>query len=167
MTEEFYKRMQEATAPAIAKKQDLLLANYAMAELYRRIVLGFVGTYDYISNTFRRNLISEELRLIIGEPDDIETYKKTYEEGKKDLGAVKLKYNSDNIPEYLNNDKYNIELINEMLEKDNIIVEDKTVLDKRHISIYFDSSVILNACSNFEEELSTFQKTKNNNETNK
>ena len=160
MTEEFYKRMKEATAVAIARKKNIIDGNKEIAELYRRIVLGFVETYDFISNTFKRELISDDLKKIIGRPDDIETFKKTYEEGREELGAIKLKYEHGDIPIYMIQDTYDIDMINEMLKKDDIIVEDITVNDVRQISIYYDTRVILDACDTFDEELNGTKKVK-------
>ena len=163
MTEEFYKRMKEATQEAIARKQSIIDANKEIAELYRRIVLGFVSTYDFISNTFKRELISNDLKKIIGRPDDIETFKKTYEEGREDLGAIKLKYEHGDIPIYMIQDRYDIDMINEMLKKDDIIVEDKTKDNCRHINIYYDAKVIVEACAAFDKELYGPQKVKTKN----
>lgn len=165
MTEEFKKRMEEVTAPAIARKQELITASFATAEVYKRIVLGFVGTYDFVSNTFKRDLISDKLRIIIGQPEDIETYKKTYEEGKENTGAIKLKYKSDNMPFCLTNEKANLDMVNKILEQDDIEVEDVSVLDSRYINIYFNASVIIDACTKLDEELSGPQKIKKPNET--
>ena len=165
MTEEFYKRMQEATQEAISRKRSIIDANKEIAELYRRIVLGFVSTYDFISNTFKRELISDDLKKLIGTPLDIETFKKTYEEGREELGAIKLKYEHGNIPTYMIQDRYDINMINEMLKKDDIILEDKTKGNNRYINIYFDAKVIVEACTAFDEELYGVHKVKKPNET--
>lgn len=131
MTEEFFKRMQEANEKAIKvykKLDEKYLAecekNKKYADLYLELVLLFIEIYDYKKSSFNINSIERDLSETIGHPESIIAYI----DEEKQLASIHLHYKRnrnlrlDGLPEFIYAEKINFNVVNETLSENGISV---------------------------------------------
>lgn len=156
MTEEFLKRMQEANEKAIKvykkldeKFLDECEKNKKYVDLYLELVLSFIEIYDYKKGSFNINSIERDLSEVIGQPERISAYIND----EKQVASIHLHYKRnrdlklDGLPEFIDAEKINFNVVNEMLSENGICVtSDLWDGGERGLDDYiinFDASILI------------------------
>lgn len=130
MTDEFLKRLQEANEKAIKvyKKEDEKFLeeckkNKKYVDLYLDLVLSFIEVFDYKTGHFNVELIDKDLSETIGNPERI--YACIYDD--EQVASIHFHYKRNGydltgLPDFIENDKINFYVVNEVLSENGISV---------------------------------------------
>lgn len=171
MTEEFTKRLTEIIEKKAKDFKTENQKNKKYIELYTNLVLSFIETYDFKTDSFKfdSEKIIAEYGEIIGNPDKIIAYDYT----KDNEGVLKFHYKRDNTcaligyPNSLYFKEYDFKLLNEILCENGISVKedlwDGGNLGSDEIIVKFDSTLLNETRKSLKESTKKMLLTNNNN----